>query len=101
MVGTSFHVFAVVPARFITFICTSSMSSMAATGIPARIIWEDAAAAFRIVGKVTTATLVSWGMVASLSVASVTSPKVPSEPTKRFVRLYPAADFLFYDSAQF
>lgn len=59
------------------------MISMAATGTPERIISDAAAAAARILGKVTTATLVSWGITASFKVISVTTPRVPSEPTKR------------------
>lgn len=94
MVGTSFHLLLVAPVLFITIICTSSISSIAATGTPALMIFEAAAAASRIVGNVTTATLVSCGMTASFKVISVTSPRVPSDPTKRFVRLYPAEDFL-------
>ncbi len=91
-VGTSFQTLTVAPARFTTLIWTSSMSSMAATGTPARMILAAAAAASRIVGKVTTATLVSCGMTASFKVISVTMPSVPSEPTKRPVKLYPAED---------
>lgn len=87
MVGTSFHVRSVAPALLITPICTSSIISIAATGTPARRTLEAAAAASRIVGNVTTATLVSWGMTANFNVISVTMPNVPSEPTKRFVRL--------------
>lgn len=87
MVGNSFHFLVVDPALLITPICTSSMISIAATGIPARNTLEAAAAASRIVGKVTTATLVSWGTTASFKVISVTMPSVPSEPTKRLVRL--------------
>jgi hypothetical protein len=94
IVGISFHFLAVEPALLITDICTSSMISMAATGIPARITFEAAAAASRIVGNVTTATLVSCGITASFKVISVTNPSVPSEPMKRFVRLYPAEDLL-------
>jgi hypothetical protein len=71
------------------------MISMAATGIPARITFDAAAAASRIVGNVTTATLVSCGITVSFRVISVTSPSVPSDPMKRFVRLYPAEDLLF------
>lgn len=59
MVGNSFHFLVVAPALLMTPICTSSMISMAATGTPARSTLEAAAAASRIVGKVTTATLVS------------------------------------------
>lgn len=70
------------------------MISIAATGMPARITFDEAAAASRIVGKVTTATLVSCGITASFRVISVTRPRVPSEPMKRFVRLYPADDLL-------
>ena len=70
-----------------TLICTSSIISIAPTGMPARMIFEAAAAASRIVGNVTTATLVFCGVTASLSVISVTNPSVPSEPTNRFVRL--------------
>jgi hypothetical protein len=33
-------------------------------------------------------------MTVSFSVISVTRPRVPSEPTKRFVKLYPADDLL-------
>jgi hypothetical protein len=87
MVGNSFHFLVVDPALLITPICTSSIISIAATGTPARNTLEAAAAASRIVGKVTTATLVSCGTTASFKVISVTIPKVPSEPTKRFVRL--------------
>jgi hypothetical protein len=87
IVGSSFHFFFVEPALLITPICTSSMISIAATGTPARSTFEAAAAASRIVGKVTTATLVSCGTTASLRVISVTMPSVPSEPMKRFVRL--------------
>jgi hypothetical protein len=87
MVGNSFHFLVVDPALLITPICTSSMISIAATGTPARSTLDAAAAASRIVGNVTTATLVSWGTTASLRVISVTIPSVPSEPTKRFVRL--------------
>ena len=94
MVGNSFHFLVVDPALLITPICTSSIISIAATGIPARNTLEAAAAASRIVGKVTTATLVSCGTTASFKVISVTMPSVPSEPTKRLVRLYPAEDFL-------
>jgi hypothetical protein len=60
------------------------------------MIFEAAAAASRIVGNVTTATLVSCGITVSFRVISVTRPRVPSDPTKRFVRLYPAEDFLEY-----
>jgi hypothetical protein len=87
IVGSSFHFLFVEPALLITPICTSSMISIAATGTPARSTFEAAAAASRIVGKVTTATLVSCGTTASLRVISVTMPSVPSEPMKRFVRL--------------
>jgi hypothetical protein len=59
IVGTSFHFLAVAPALLMTDICTSSMISIAATGTPARKTLEAAAAASRIVGNVTTATLVS------------------------------------------
>lgn len=78
----------------ITPICTSSIISIAATGTPVRSTLEAAAAASRIVGKVTTATLVSCGTTANLRVISVTIPSVPSEPIKRLVRLYPADDLL-------
>ena len=74
---------------------------MAATGTPARRTLDAAAAASRIVGKVTTATLVSCGTTASFSVISVTIPNVPSEPTKRFVKLYPAEDFLGFRQTPF
>jgi hypothetical protein len=94
MVGTSFHLLLVEPALLITDICTSSMISIAATGTPVRRTFDAAAAASRIVGKVTTATLVSWGTTASFSVISVTRPRVPSEPMKRLVKLYPAEDLL-------
>lgn len=94
MVGISFHFIAVEPALLITAIWTSSMISIAATGIPARMTFEAAAAASRMVGKVTTATLVSWGITVNLSVISVTIPRVPSEPMNKFVKLYPAADLL-------
>ena len=87
MVGNSFHFLVVDPALLITPICTSSIISIAATGTPARNTLEAAAAASRIVGKVTTATLVSCGTTASFNVISVTIPRVPSEPTKRLVRL--------------
>ncbi len=70
------------------------MISMAAIGMPARNTLEAAAAASRIELNVTTATLVSCGTTANLKVISVTMPKVPSDPTNRFVRLYPADDFL-------
>jgi hypothetical protein len=80
-----------------TDICTSSMISIAATGTPVRSTFDAAAAASRIVGNVTTATLVSWGTTASFSVISVTMPRVPSEPMNRLVRLYPAEDLLFVD----
>jgi len=63
------------------------MISIAATGTPTRITFEAAAAASRIVGNVTIATLVSSGITASLSVISVTKPRVPSDPIKRFVKL--------------
>jgi hypothetical protein len=99
MVGISFHFLDVEPALLTTPIWTSSIISIAATGIPARMTFEAAAAASRIVGNVTTATLVSWGITANLSVISVTMPSVPSEPMKRFVRLYPAADLLILVSS--
>ena len=38
MVGTSFQVFLVACVLFITLICTSSITSIAATGTPARMI---------------------------------------------------------------
>lgn len=47
-----------------------------------------------MVGKAMTATPFVSGMGASFSVASVTSPRVPSDPTKSEFRLYPADDFL-------
>lgn len=58
------------------------------------MILDAVSAASRIVGNVTTATLVTSGMTASFKVISVTSPSVPSEPTKSWFRLYPADDFL-------
>ena len=58
MVGNSSHFLFVDPALLITPICTSSIISIAATGTPARSTLEAAAAASRMVGKVTTATLV-------------------------------------------
>src|SRR5690242_19930635 len=94
IVGTSFHFLCVEPALLITPICTSSMISIAATGTPALRTLEAAAAASRIVGNVTTARLVSCGITANFNVISVTMPKVPSEPTKRPVWLYPAEDYL-------
>lgn len=94
MVGISFHFLDVEPALLITAIWTSSMISMAATGIPARMTFEAAAAASRMVGNVTTATLVSSGITVNFSVTSVTIPKVPSEPMNKLVKLYPAADLL-------
>ena len=93
-VGLSFHVLPVIPLRLTTLICTSSIISIAATGTPVLMTLEAAAAASRIVGNVTTATLVSSGITASLRVISVTSPRVPSDPTKSPLRLYPADDFL-------
>jgi hypothetical protein len=87
MVGISFHFLLVEPALLITDICTSSMISIAATGTPVRSTFDAAAAASRMVGNVTTATLVSCGTTASFKVISVTIPKVPSDPIKRFVRL--------------
>lgn len=87
MVGNSSHTLEVTPALLITLIWTSSINSIAPTGIPARMILEAAAAASRMVGKVTTATLVSCGMTANFSVISVTKPSVPSEPTNKFVKL--------------
>jgi hypothetical protein len=95
IVGSSLHFLLVDPALLITDIWTSSIISIAATGIPARSTLDAAAAASRIVGNVTTATLVSCGMTANLRVISVTIPSVPSEPMKRFVKLYPAEDLLF------
>lgn len=90
-VGSSVHLRgAVEPERLTTRICTSSMISMAATWIPALITEAAAAAASLIEGNVTTATEFSWGTTASFNVISVTSPSVPSEPTKRELRLYPA-----------
>lgn len=86
-VGFSSQTRPVAPALLTTRICTSSISSMAATCTPLRMMLDAASAASRIEGKVTTATLVSSGMTASLRVISVTSPKVPSEPTKSPVRL--------------
>ena len=69
-VGTSFQVFgAVAPLRFTTLICTSSITSIAATGIPVCITSAAADAAARIVGKSTTATDVSSGTTASFKVA--------------------------------
>lgn len=69
-VGASFHTRgAVAPPRLITFICTSSITSIEATGIPACIIPAAAEAASRMVGKLTTATDVSSGTMASLRVA--------------------------------
>ena len=59
IVGTSFHFLTVAPALLMTDICTSSIISIAATGTPVRRTLEAAAAASRIVGNVTTATLVS------------------------------------------
>ena len=94
MVGISFHFLDVEPALLITAIWTSSMISIAATGIPARMTFEAAAAASRMVGNVTTATLVSSGITVNFSVISVTIPRVPSEPMNKLVRLYPAADLL-------
>jgi hypothetical protein len=91
-VGVSVHFFFVAPARLTTFICTSSMISIAATGMPLRITLALVAAQSRIDGKEHTATEVCWGITASLSVISVTTPRVPSLPTKSPVRLYPAAD---------
>lgn len=95
-VGFSCHTLSVDFVLFITIICTSSISSKAATWTPERIIFEAAAAASLIVEKVTTPTLVSAGMTASFSVTSVTKPSVPSEPMNRLLRLYPADVFLYY-----
>jgi hypothetical protein len=81
IVGASVHVLLVEPALLITDICTSSMISIAATGTPVLKTFDAAAAASRMVGKVTTATLVSCGTTASFSVISVTNPSVPSDPT--------------------
>jgi len=87
-VGNSFHTRgAVAPPMLTTFIWTSSMISMAATGIPVCITSAAADAASRMEGKVTTATENSSGMTDSLRVASVTSPRVPSEPTNKPLRL--------------
>lgn len=92
-VGVSFHTRgAVAPPMLTTFIWTSSMISIAATGIPACMTSAAAEAASLIVGNVTTATDKSSGITVSLRVASVTKPRVPSEPTKRPLRLYPADD---------
>lgn len=116
-VGASFHTRgAVAPPRLITFICTSSITSIEATGMPACMIPAAAEAASRMVGKLTTATDVSSGTMASLRVArlstyssdshlrplvwihshapSVTKPSVPSLPTNMPLRLYPAELFL-------
>lgn len=73
-VGCSFHTRgAVAPPRLTTFICTSSMISIAATGIPACITPAAADAASRILGNVTTATEKSSGTMANFSVAIITS----------------------------
>ena len=77
MVGTSFQLFLVIPDLLTTPICTSSIISIAPTGTPALMILAAALAASLMVGNVTTATLVSWGMTWSLSVISVTMPSVP------------------------
>ena len=86
-VGSSLHLREVDPDRFTTCICTSSMISTAPTGTPARMTCVAALAAALMVGNVTTATLVSCGSTASFKVASVTIPKVPSDPTNKAVRL--------------
>jgi hypothetical protein len=70
-VGNSFHTRgAVAPPILTTFIWTSSIISMAATGMPVCITSAAAAAASLMEGKVTTATEKSWGMTASFSVAT-------------------------------
>lgn len=58
MVGDSFHRRAEVAVSFTIFIETSSMSSMAAMGMPARMICEAAAAASRMVGNLGRVSLV-------------------------------------------
>lgn len=71
-VGCSFHTRgAVAPPRLTTFICTSSMISMAATGIPACMTPAAADAASRMLGNVTTATEKSSGTIANFNVAVV------------------------------
>lgn len=73
-VGDSFHTRGfVAPPRLITLIWTSSMISMAATGIPVCITPAAAAAASRMVGNVTTATEYCSGITASFKVAIVVS----------------------------
>ena len=49
--------------------------------------------AFCVLEKEITATRVFCGAPVSLREASVTMPRVPSEPIIRLVRLYPAFDF--------
>src|SRR4051794_23230183 len=44
-------------------------------------------------GNVQTATLVETGLTVTFSVASVTRPRVPSDPMKSLVRSYPAELF--------
>lgn len=64
-------------------------------GMPWRIILEAQATAPLTDRNVATATLCVSGIGASLRVISVIIPRVPSEPVKRAVRLYPADDLLF------
>lgn len=69
-VGVSFHTRgAVAPLILTTFIWTSSIISIAATGIPACITPAAADAASLIVGNVTTATEKSSGITVNLRVA--------------------------------
>lgn len=63
--------------------------------MPWRIILEAHATAPLTDGNVATATLCVSGTGASLRVISVIIPRVPSEPVKRAVRLYPADVLLF------
>lgn len=95
IVGFSSHILPPAPPfLFRTAICTSSMSSTAAMGMPWRIIFETHVTALRTDGNVATATLWVSGTGASFSVTSVIIPSVPSEPANRPVRLYPAEVFL-------
>ena len=78
--------------RLMASINISSSSSMRATGIAFCETDRTQSTASRRVGKAHTAADIASGVGCTRSVASQTSPSVPSEPMKRRVRSYPAED---------
>ena len=65
---------------------------MRATGMPNWIVWITARTAASIESNAQTAADTASGCPKRRTVTSVMTPSVPSDPTKRRVRSYPADD---------